>query len=325
MYTIVAADIGGTNCRLGLFELDGEDLRLARSIWISTKDVAHTEAFVKAVEAALETSLDVSDALVASIAGPVEDEIRGRLSNGDLVLDFSERRRTQMARVALINDFIAQAYAVVSPEGERAKLLSGPAKGDPAGVRAVIGAGTGLGQAMLLREKPLHQPLRWRAVPSENGWSGFPFIGADEDRFHAFLRRELDIPFATGDDVVTGRGLALLHEFLTGKKLEPWQVGKTALGTDSETLVWYSRFYARVVRDWMLSTMSSGGMWIAGGIAAQNPYTVGSEYFMKELYGFPRWEEFLRNIPLYLVEDKNSGLWGAARMGQDMLYAGKEI
>lgn len=324
MYKIVAADIGGTNCRLGLFELDDAGLRLNRSIWISTQDVTHTDAFVEAVEAALEISLDMSDALVASIAGPVEGDSKGHLSNGNLVLDFTERQRNQ-ARAALINDFIAQAYAVVSPEGERAKLLSGPAKGDPAAVRAVIGAGTGLGQAMLVREKPLHQPPRWRPIPSENGWSGFPFIGPDEDKFHAFICKELDIPFATGDDVVTGRGLAALHHFLTGQKLTPPEVGKLALGSETETLVWYSRFYARVVRDWMLSTMSGGGMWIAGGIAAQNPLCVQGKWFMEELYGFPRWEEYLRSIPLYLIEDKNSGLWGAARLGQDMLFAGKEI
>lgn len=322
MYTIIAADIGGTNCRLGLFNLDDNQLKLEKTLWIATTDVCQTEEFVAAIETALEVSAEKADALVAAIAGPVEDDTRGKLSNGNLILDFTEHKRNQNTRLALINDFTAQAYNVVSPEGAKAPRIAGLEKGAPEAVKAIIGAGTGLGQAQLCLEKVGHKPHRWKPLPSENGWSVFPFLGDDENKFAQFLCKELNLPYPAGDDVITGRGLAVLHHFLTGQKLQPYQVGQGYLCKDTETLAWYSRFYARACRNWMLSTLCAGGLWIAGGIAAQNPLAVKSQYFMDELYGSPRWEEFLKSIPVYLVEDKNSGLWGSARKGQDMLFEG---
>lgn len=323
MYTIIAADIGGTNCRLGLFKLDDEQLKLEKTLWISTTDVNHTESFVKAVETALEVSAEKADALVAAIAGPVENNVRGQLSNGNLILDFSDFNRNVNTKLSLINDFTAQAYNVISPEGEKALRIAGPEKGEPEAVKAVIGAGTGLGQAQLALEKIANKPYRWLPLPSENGWSVFPFLGEDEHKFAEFLCRELDLAYPAGDDVVTGRGLAVLHQFLTGDKLEPYQVGEGFLQSDTETLAWYSRFYARACRNWMLSTICKGGLWISGGIAAKNPLSVKSRYFMEELYAAPRWDEFLHSIPVYLVEDINSGLWGSARFGQDLLFEGR--
>lgn len=322
MYTIVAADIGGTNCRLGLFGYDNGQLSLNRSMWIQTKGVEHTDDFVKAVETALEISLEISDAMVAAIAGPVENNVRGRLTNSDMTLDFSGLMGRNNMRAMLINDFMAQAYAVISPEGKKALLLTGPENAPEEATRAVIGAGTGLGQAIIVRTFGLPHHSRWQPLPSENGHSVFPFIGPEEDKFHAFICRELNIPFATGDDVVTGRGLAALHKFLTGVSLTPPEVGQTALGGETETLAWYSRFYGRACRNWMLSTVCHGGLWIAGGIAAQNPYVVRNEHFMNELHGHPRWVEFLQSVPVYLIEDKNSGLWGSARLGQELLFLG---
>lgn len=322
MYTIVAADIGGTNCRLGLFSFDNGQLSLTRSMWIETKGVEHTEDFVDAVEKALEVSLEISDAMVAAIAGPVENNMRGRLSNASMALDFSGLLARHNLRAMLINDFMAQAYAVISPEGKKAVLLAGPDNAPEEATRAVIGAGTGLGQATIVRTFGLPQHSHWQPLPSENGHAVFPFIGSEEDKFHSFICRELNIPFATGDDVVTGRGLAALHKFLTGIACTPAEVGKTALGSDTETLAWYSRFYGRACRNWILCTLCRGGLWIAGGIAAQNPYVVHNEHFLKELHGHPRWTEFLESVPVYLIEDKNSGLWGSARLGQELLFLG---
>lgn len=320
MASILAADIGGTNCRLGLFKLNKNKLVLDKQAWIETGSIAHTEALLAAFERELETGHAVADNVVVSIAGPVEDCTRGKLSNGNLEMDFSGFREKGQ-KFYLVNDFMAQAYAVLSPEGERARLVAGPKKPLRDNTRAVIGAGTGLGQATLVRldSAPEGQAGQWLAVPSENGHSAFPFINGQENDFHTFLRMKQKIPYSTGDNTVNGSGLAYLHEFLTGEKLIPAQVGAQYLSKDTETLRWYSRMYARACRNWILSTRCDGGLWIAGGIAAQNPLTVTSEHFVRELYNSPLWEDYLRSIPIYLMEDTNSGLWGAARFGQQQL------
>lgn len=323
MYNIVAADIGGTNCRMALFDIENGELVLKSNLWRSTVEIPHTEALENALEEALNVSLDRADAFVAAIAGPVEEETKGRLSNGEMALDFTERKNKKSLRVALINDFMAQAYAVISPEGSRARKLSGREEAPELATRAVLGAGTGLGYATIARIQGLPYGGHWHPMPSENGWSAFPFQGPQENKFHDFICKELKLPFATGDDVLSGRGLAALHKFLTGDALQPYQIGPKYLAGETETSIWYSRFLGRVCRNWILATLCYGGLWIAGGIAAQNPYTVRNCHFLKELYGHPRWDELLRSVPVYLIEDKNSGLWGAARLGQEMLFQGK--
>lgn len=321
MAVILAADIGGTNCRLGLFRLAKTRLTMEKAAWVETGSIASETALVAAMERELGVSPDDADVIVAAIAGPVEGCVSGVLSNGQLVLNFTELNAKER-RYFLINDFMAQAYAVLSPEGEKARKLAGPQKPAHDSVRAVIGAGTGLGQATLvkLEEGRNSEPANWIAVTSENGHSAFPFVNGAENDFHTYLRTKLKIPYATGDETVSGRGLAALHEFLTGEKLTPAQVGGQALSEDTPTLKWYSRFYARVVRNWMLCTMCEGGIWIAGGIAAQNPLVVTCDYFLQELnnapYRSPRWDSYIRNMPVYLMEDTNCGLWGAARFGQ---------
>lgn len=321
MAIILAADIGGTNCRLGLFKLSKNRLTMDKAAWVETGSIANVAALQTAFERELDMPPDNADAVVVAIAGPVEDCARGRLSNGMLELDFAPLNK-KTRRYFLLNDFMAQAYAVLSPEGEKARLITGPRKAAHDGVRAVIGAGTGLGQAILVQldANTTNRPGHWLAVASENGHSAFPFVNGAENDFHTFLRTRMKISYATGDVTINGRGLAILHEFLTGEKLTPAQVGGQALNQETPTLKWYSRLYARACRNWILSTMCEGGLWIAGGIAAQNPMVVGCEYFLNELYNAPynaeQWGGYLRSVPIYLLEDTNSGLWGAARFGQ---------
>lgn len=320
MSVILAADIGGTNCRLGLFKLEHGILAMERMTWIETGSVPHTEALLAAFERELEKAPHQVEAVVVAIAGPVEDCSRGKLSNGTLNIDFSPLN-TMGRRFFLINDFMAQAYAVVSPEGERAELIAGPEIPNNDGMRAVIGAGTGLGQASLIRLDShwnMHS-AQWVAIPSENGHAAFPFVGDEENKCQAFMREQWGVPYTTGDMVVSGRGLSCLHHFLTREKLTPPEVGKAALGCDSPTLQWFARFYARACRNWMLSTLCEGGLWIAGGIAAQNPMLVHCKAFTDELYNSPQWESLLRSIPVYMMSDDNSGLWGSARFGQQQV------
>lgn len=324
MDIILGADIGGTNCRLGLFKLMKNKLTMDKAAWVETGSITDAAALMTAFERELDVNPTKVSAVSVAIAGPVDDCCRGRLSNGTLEIDFTDLNVGEK-RYFLLNDFMGQAYAVLSPEGEKARLISGEKSGRHSAVKAVIGAGTGLGQALLvpldgdLKEKPAH----WIAVASENGHSAFPFVNGAENDFHTFLRTKAHIAYATGDETVTGRGLAALHEFLTGEKLTPAQVGGQALSRDTPTLKWYSRFYARACRNWMLSTMCEGGLWIAGGIAAQNPLVITSDYFLNELYNAPynnpAWEKFLRSVPIYLMEDTNSGLWGSARFAQQEL------
>lgn len=297
---LATADIGGTNGRFAIFASTGAILDLVSEQWIPTANLTRTQDLLNAFKDSFNIDLKDLGAIVIGVAGPVSGHY-GRLANADLEINLAEANVDCPAR--LINDFEAQAWSCLAPCGQNAPLVAGSDKGQ--GVRTVIGAGTGLGVATLIPEVS-----GWRAIPSEGGHMAFPFIGKDEQDFHKFLCDRLNLKFARGDDTITGRGLVLLHEFLTGEKLVAQEIGASALGKDTPTLQWYSRLYARACRNWMLVTLCTGGMWIAGGIAAQNPYTVQNKYFLDELYNAP--EDYLSSIPLRLIENKSSGLWGAA-------------
>lgn len=322
--SLLAADIGGTNCRLARFSLLPEGrLVLERAVWLESASLHTTEHLLAALERELELHPAHADATVLAVAGPVS-EGRGRLTNGCLEVDVRPLAAAPPVRV--INDFVAQACACLTDMGDRARLLRPPgaspaAPAVPARLpRAVVGAGTGLGVAALF---PLDMAAPaaggWLVAPSEGGHAAFPFVGEEETAFHAFLRRELRLPYARGDDVLSGRGLALLHAFLTGERLAPGEVGRRALDGPTPTLHWYARFYGRACRNVMLSTLCSGGLWISGGIAARNPLCVGCDAFFAELHDAPAFAGWLRNIPVRLMEDGESGLWGAACYGRMLL------
>lgn len=327
---ILAADIGGTNCRLGRFALTPEgELLKERSVWLESPGLATTEHLLAALERELELHPTAADATVLAIGGPVHDGLSGRLTNGSLVVDLRPLAARGGPPVRVINDFVAQACACLTDVGAKGRQVWPPAQSPQAAAplrapRAVIGAGTGLGVAALY---PLDMAApgavpgadAWLVAPSEGGHAAFPFVGEEENAFHDFLRKALGLAAARGDDVLSGRGLALLHEFLAGERMSPGEVGRTALSSSTPTLRLYARFYGRACRDLMLTSLSSGGLWIAGGIAARNPLCVSCEEFFAELHAAPDFSGWLREIPVRLLEDVESGLWGAAQYGRMLL------
>ncbi|WP_300124077.1 glucokinase [Desulfovibrio sp.] len=324
---ILAADIGGTNCRLGRFGLTpAGELLLERSVWLESPGLATTEHLLAALERELELHPAAADATVLAIGGPVHDGLSGRLTNGSLEVDLRPLSLRGGPPVRVINDFVAQACACLTNLGEEARQVW-PATPSPNAASAparaplaVIGAGTGLGVAALY---PLDMAAAgadgWLVAPSEGGHAAFPFVGDEENAFHDFLRKRLGLGAARGDDVLSGRGLALLHEFLAGERLSPGEVGATALASSTPTLRWYARFYGRACRDLMLSCLAAGGLWIAGGIAARNPLCVSCDAFFAELHAEPDFSGWLREIPVRLLENVESGLWGAAQYGRMLL------
>ena len=113
--------------------------------------------------------------------------------------------------------------------------------------------------------------------------------------------------YGTLDSVVTGRGLAWLHEFLTGESLPPEQIEK---GT--RTFSVFAGFLGRAARNFALETLATGGLFITGGVAARNPEAVISDEFRQEFLSSPKMRDVLMKIPVKLITDQDAGLWGAA-------------
>ena len=322
MPTILAADIGGTNARFARFEAHGPGgLFMEEAVWLPTASVASFEDLLEALE---DTDFGLSprdaDAVAVALAGPVRG-LRCNPPNIPWSVDLTDAgQRLGWRRYGLINDFAAQAWACRSPVADLSEEVL-PGTPDPGGVTAVLGAGTGLGMALLAPDA--HGGFM--ALPTEGGHATFPFQGPEECAFQDFLRRRTGRELVIGDMVLTGSGLSALHAFLTGRDLEPGQVAAELAGaaehpaTPMPTLEWFARLYGRVARNLALSCLALGGVFVSGGLAARNPALVRHPCFGREFRFSETHASLLADIPVRLNREEDSGLWGAAFMARTSL------
>jgi glucokinase len=316
MQKILTADIGGTNSRFAYFQLHPNGtLSLAETHWLKTRDA---RSFWQLLEHLSATGFSLprakADVAVFAIAGPVEDGVFSDPPNIAWQIDLSNAPKDfDLQRCLLINDFVAQAYACRSPIIRDARQIL-PGTIITNAPLAVIGAGTGLGQAALISDANGN----FLPVPSEGGHNNFAFESKEEYEYMQFLLDKLGSEYVETETVVSGKGLSLVHQFLTGEKLDPAGVA-AAINHDSATMRWAARFYGRVCRMYALQVFARGGVYIAGGVAARVPDLVLHAEFKREFYKSTTMGQVLKKIPVFLNSNEDSGLWGAAVVGQQML------
>ena len=319
MKKILTADIGGTNSRFAYFQIQPNgSLSLAETHWLKTRDAGSFLQLLEQLSASeFSLSREQADVAVFAIAGPVEDGVFSDPPNINWQIDLSNALENfDLQRCLLINDFVAQAYACRSPIIEDARqILPGTVVAEAP--LAVIGAGTGLGQAALISD----ENGNFLPVPSEGGHNNFAFESKEEYEYMQFLLDKLGSEYVETETVVSGQGLSLVHQFLTGEKLDP--AGVTAvIKRDSPTMRWAARFYGRVCRMYALQVFARGGVYIAGGVAARVPDLVLHAEFKSEFYKSTTMGQVLKKIPVFLNSNEDSGLWGAALVGQQILAPG---
>ena len=334
---VLACDIGGTNCRLALFSLSKGRLALEDLAAIPTAKVAMPDDLVFGLEFAFGSkAVREAAALCASVAGPVAQG-RASLTNAPLALSeqgLSEALGGMPCRLA--NDFEAVSSAVLTEEGARAELVAGEPCPDPQAVRACCGAGTGFGCSAILPQGD----GRALILASEGGHAAFPFTHDEED-FQRYMAEQWDKrgkgPYASVEDVLSGRGLEGLAKYLGLAGMDAAKLGEKVLGLEEwwlrspvmlaegrgprakrELCASYARFYGRACRDWMLATLCRGGLWIAGGIAIKNRGIARSRAFRDEI-AQGRHARMLKAIPVYLFNSETAGLWGAARLAAERI------
>jgi glucokinase len=316
MANILAADIGGTHSRFAHFTVEAER-RLSRveSRWLKTTEAQSLAELVSQLrKTGFGLPPEKSDIAVLAIAGPVQKGTIATPPNIDWDIDLTQSASAiGFRRCLLINDFTAQAYACRSPVVHAARQIL-PGQADPEAALAVIGAGTGLGHAALVPSAG----GGFVAVPSEGGHVSFPFETEEEWAYAAFLSHEVGEPYVRAEIVVSGRGLSLAHQYLSGEKCTPSEVAGQ-IDQHPDTLRWMARFFGREARNYALQVLARGGVYIAGGVAAKLPQLVTHAAFAEEFRRSPTMAEVLASIPAFLNSDEECGLWGAAQCGLQLL------
>lgn len=320
MNMLATIDLGGTHCRFARFTVTARGLALDTVETCPTARLQDGVALLEHWESCLHTPLSQVAALVMGVAGPVQDGRRARLSNASLWIDLNAvMPQFGLRRARVVNDFVCEACACLTRVGERSRHLLGPVDIPCPSYRspeealapvAVLGAGTGLGAGWLVPQAYSGQ-LRWLPLPSEAGHQAFAFLGREEEEFAAFARERLGRSCLRPDDVVTGRGLAVLHHFLTGRELAPAAAAAEGLAGDQPTLRWYARFLGRTCAHWGLATLCYSGFSLTGGMVLRNPAVTEHPAFAEGFSMAPELD-VLERIPVRRYTDAYSGLWGAA-------------
>ena len=332
---IFAADIGGTYSRFGLFETEGSaaGLRCLTEARIPSSVPTFAALLDRLSSTYAGLSPDMADAAALAVAGPVHGRDSIQLTNLPFAVDTTElRSRAPGIRAVLLNDFEAQALACLTPVISTASFLDGtvsPSENVDAGSAesavfrfpvsgrhspcALIGAGTGLGMAILTPDRS--EPGGARVLASEGGHAAFAFADAGERAFGDFTAARKGLAYVRGEDLLSGSGLALLHEFLTGRMLEPAGITAEPGFADSGTCAQFARFYGRACRHLALTCLPSD-LVITGGLAARCPSLARHTAFREEFLNAPgRLRSLLEGVRIWLNMDQNSGLWGAALAG----------
>lgn len=318
MYRILAADIGGTHSRFGFFELEAglEEPRLLSVARLATADADSLTTLLSLLFSEQRPFSASSCTLaVLAVPGPVQGRFC-RPPNIRWSIDLHEIASVGLRRGALLNDFAAQAFACRSRAMREARVLQTSASDSLilGGTMAVLGAGTGLGHCALVPDGA----DGFLAVPSEAGHAAFPFVGEREQAYGEYVRRIAKLPYCHGDAIVSGSGLSRLHAFLTGEVLSPACVA-ARLEHSPRTVEWFARFYGRAARNYALSVLALGGVYISGGVAARNPMLLDHPAFLEEFRSSPSHSALLCGLPVLHNRNEDSGVFGSALFGAQRL------
>ncbi len=328
---ILAADVGGTHTRVAL--CDGRDsncavLREQHYVSADWPDLLPIlEDFLTA-----DTSRPTHACL--AIAGPISSTgaaQQAQVTNLPWSLDSASlARRLRIPRLALINDFAAIGHGIAALRADDLLTLqAGTAQAHAP--RAVLGAGTGLGQALLV----------WRdghydVLPTEGGH--VDFAPQSEQQVQLLNRLRIDFGHVSTERLCSGAGLAYIYRFLQVRRglelpaelAEAYAFGDPAAaisraalaGSDSlaqESLREFVRIYGAQAGNLALSCLPYGGLYIAGGIAPKILPAMTDGEFLRSFNAKGRMEKLTRQIPLHLVVHPAPGLLGAGLYAQRYL------
>jgi glucokinase len=307
---VLLADIGGTNSR---FALAGSDGRPTRMLIIENDTVPNLEG---AIARYLDESGARPSAAVLAVAAPLESEEVAltnrtwRFRPGELA------RRFGFAKLRLVNDFEAIAWALTRLTAEDAHPV-GPVITARPGVRAVLGPGTGLGVAALV---PVDG--RWHVLASEGGHASFGPRAPEEVEVFAALIREHG--YISAETILSGPGLPrLLHAVDPRSHAKtPEAVVASALAGDAAALATaqlFVRLLGRFAGGLALTFKAVGGVYIAGGVVSRLGALFDAQAFRAAFEAHPPYQALLASIPIWLMHRSEPGLLGCAVLADEFV------
>jgi glucokinase len=332
---LLAGDVGGTKTLLGLFSAAPERPKTVDIAEFVTLDHDSLEPMIESFLKSRKLEPKHIEAASFGVAGQVTDEV-ARLTNVPWQVDCeSVASRVGLRRTFVINDLEALAYGVTVLEEDELTMLQRGVP-HPKGNGAVIAAGTGLGEAMLLN-------VNGRFVPgaSEGGHADFaPRTPREIDMLRQLLRV---FPRVSVEHILSGPGLVNVYQFThdafgTGPLTTPSSVAPARLcaavgDVDDaadlpkriskaamektcdqcvEALDMFVSVYGAEAGNIALRTVATAGVYVGGGIAPKILPALESGMFLDAFRAKEPMADFVATIPVAVILNQDAGLLGAA-------------
>jgi glucokinase len=318
---VIGGDIGGTKTRLCLFEVSGETLEARAERTFSSPGYPALDDIVRDFLALTGARAELA---CFGIAGPVTGRTARTTNLAWRISAESIERAFDIRQVRLINDLEATAWGIddLAPDDLCELQASAP---DAAGNRAVIAAGTGLGEAGVFWDGHRHRP--WAC---EGGHTCFAPRNELEIELLRFLDRRF--PRVSWERVVSGRGLVNIYDFLLehrGAAAEPWLAEEMAAGDPAEAISRAARdgrsepcaeavglfvsLYGAEAGNLALKVMAKGGVYVGGGIAPKMLEELKIPAFLESFLAKGRMRPLLEAMAVRVILDDRAALVGTAR------------
>ncbi len=321
---VLAGDIGGTKTILQIADVYPNDYK---TLYEKKYDSKAYEDFLPLLKEFMKDAASQTDMILNSacfgVAGPVSDNF-ARTTNLPWILDGAQlSKELVIPNLRLINDFQAIGYGLDALRDEDVVLLQ---EGVEVlhGPRAILGAGTGLGEGIMYWDQDHYDIL-----PSEGGHADFAPTDMTQVELYRFLRNKMT---RVGyENVISGSGLGNIFDYLCSvdgakvtheleialqKEDRASAISRIALqGKDPlamQALNIFTQVYGAQAGNLALTCLATGGVYIAGGIAAKNIEKLKDGIFIKAFTDKDKMSVLLEKMPVKVVMNPNVGLMGAA-------------
>lgn len=314
MREIVAVDIGGTHARFAIATVDeGRVIELGEATTLKCSEHASLalawEAFSRQIGRALPREAGIA------VACPVTGDILKMTNNPWIIQPTQLSSRLGLDNFNLVNDFGAVAHAVAQLDASQMQHLCGPEVDLPTeGAITIVGPGTGLGAACLLRRSN-----KYFVMETEGGHLDFPPLDELEDRILHVLRRRFRR--VSAERIVSGPGLTNLYEVIAEIQGLPvtltdnralWT--KALEGSDTMASAALERFCLSLgaVSGDLALAHGARGVVIGGGLGLRLANSLAHSGFAERFVAKGRFENMMSEMPVKIIMHPQPGLYGAA-------------
>jgi glucokinase len=317
----LAGDIGGTKTNLAVYAYEDARLVVKKIAAYPSKDHATLGEIIRGFLA--DGLFEIRQACFG-VAGPVKNG-RVQVTNLPWIVDAAAlQAELNFQNVSLLNDLEANAYGINTLLPHELLSLNPKADACQVGNRALIAAGTGLGEAGMLWDGVAHRPFA-----SEGGHASFAPNDCLGDELLTFLRKEHG--HVSWERVLSGMGMKNLYRFFRQRSgvAEPEWLSAQLLAGDlgavvtqaalsgkdpvcAEALDCFTRNYGAEAGNLALKMLALGGVYIGGGIAPKILPKMQSSVFLDAFYHKGRLSPLLQATPVYVILNDKTALQGAA-------------